>query len=183
LYEEIGIMKISSEAILNGVIQDKYGKRGQVFKNKLGEVKKEFEDGCMPINSIPIKIEEAPQNAVSYCIFIEDKDAIPVCGFSWIHWAVANLTKNEIKDNESINAKDFLQGVNSWYGEVGGFEKANAIGYGGMTPPDRAHEYNINVYAIDTILDLKDGFFVNDLLKAMEGHVIEKTVISGIYDN
>jgi len=176
-------MKISSESIVNGIIQDKYGKRGQVFKNKLGEVKKEFNHGCMPTNSIPIKIEEAPKNTVSYCIFIEDKDAIPVCGFSWIHWAVANLTKNEIKDNESINAKDFLQGVNSWYGAVYGFEKENAIGYGGMTPPDRSHKYHINVYAIDTILDLKDGFFVNDLFKAMEGHVIEKVVISGIYNN
>ena len=82
-----------------------------------------------PINSIPIKIEEAPQNTVSYCIFIEDKDSIPVCGFSLIHWVVANLTKNEIKDNESINAKDFLQGVNSWYGPVYGFEKEKAIGY------------------------------------------------------
>jgi len=176
-------MKITSSAIVNDVIQDKYGKRGQVFKNKHGEIKQEFDHGYMPTNSMPINIEDAPKNTVSYCIFIEDKDAIPVCGFSWIHWAVANLTKNEIKENESINAEDFLQGVNSWYGAVYGFNKENAIGYGGMTPPDKTHKYHINVYALDTKLDLQDGFFVNELFKAMDGHIIEQETISATYDN
>ena len=58
-------MKITSSAIVNGVIQDKYGKRGQVFKNKLGEIKQEFDHGYMPTNSIPIRIEAAPENTVS----------------------------------------------------------------------------------------------------------------------
>jgi len=176
-------MKITSSAIEDGVIQDRYGKRGQTFKNKVGEIKQEFDNGYMPINSIPIRIEAAPENTVSYCIFIEDKDAIPVCGYSWIHWAVANLTKNEIKENESINAKDFLQGVNSWYGEVYGMSKKHATGYGGMTPPDRTHKYYINVYALDTKLELQDGFFVNELFKAMDGHIIEQETISATYDN
>ena len=176
-------MKITSSAIVDGVIRDKYGKRGQAFKNKVGEIKQEFDHGYMPINSIPIKIEAAPENTVSYCIFIEDRDAIPVCGFSWIHWAVANLTKNEIKENESIAAMDFIQGVNSWYGAVYGFDRENAIGYGGMTPPDRIHKYHITVYAIDTKLDLQDRFFVNELFKAMDGHIIEQETISATYDN
>lgn len=174
-------MKITSAAIVNGVIQDKYGKRGQVFKNKNGELKKEFDHGYMPTNSIPIKIENAPQNTVSYCIFIEDKDAIPVCGFSWIHWAVANLTKNEIEENESIGAVDFIQGINSWYGVVYGFNREYAIGYGGMTPPDKTHKYHITVFAVDTKLELENGFFANELFEAMEGHIIDQKTISGIY--
>lgn len=176
-------MKITSSAIINGVIQDKYGKRGQVFKNKHDELKREFDHGYMPINSIPIKIEDAPQNTVSYCIFVEDKDAIPVCGFSWIHWAVANLTKNEIKENESIDAVGFIQGVNSWYGAVYGFSREHAIGYGGMTPPDKEHKYHISVFALDTKLELKNGFFVNELFEVMEGHIIDQKTISGIYHN
>jgi len=176
-------MKITSSAIVNGIIQDKYGKRGQMFKNKYGEIKQEFNDGYMPTNSIPIKIEGTPDNAVSYCIFVEDKDAIPVCGFSWIHWAVANLIKNEIKENESITAEDFLQGVNSWYGVVYGFNKENSIGYGGMTPPDRMHKYHINVYALDIRLELQNGFFVNELFKAMDGHIIAQETISATYDH
>lgn len=176
-------MRITSSAIINGVIQDKYGKRGETFKNKYGEIKQEFNDGYMPTKSIPMKIENAPENTVSYCIFIEDKDAIPVCGFSWIHWAVANLTTNEIKENESISAVNFIQGVNSWYGAVYGFDKKHAIGYGGMTPPDKKHKYHINVYALDTELELKNGFFVNELFQAMDSHIIELSTIIGTYYN
>ncbi|WP_035283747.1 MULTISPECIES: YbhB/YbcL family Raf kinase inhibitor-like protein [unclassified Clostridium] len=177
-------MKITSSAIVNGIIQDKYGKRGQEFKNKQGEMKQQFdEDACMPVRSIPIKIEEAPNNTVSYCIFIEDKDAIPVCGFSWIHWSVANLTRNVIEENESVVAKDFIQGVNSWYGAAGGFDREIAIGYGGMTPPDKPHKYHISVYALDTTLELQNGFFVNELFTAMEGHVIDVETVSATYFN
>ena len=53
-------MRITSSAIVNGVIQDNYGKRGQVFKNKYGEIKQEFDHGYMPTNSIPIRIVDAP---------------------------------------------------------------------------------------------------------------------------
>lgn len=176
-------MIITSSAIINGIIQDKYGKRGQVFKDKYGKLKQEFNDGDMPTNSIPIKIEEAPKNTVSYCVFIEDKDAIPVCGVSWIHWAIANLTKDEIKENESIAAKDFIQGINSWYGAVYGFQREHAVGYGGMTPPDKRHKYHITVFALDTKLNLKNGFFVNELFEAMEGHIIEQETIGAIYYN
>jgi Raf kinase inhibitor-like YbhB/YbcL family protein len=176
-------MRITSLAIVNGIIQDRYGKRGCEFRNKNGEIKDEFHDGYMPTRSIPIQISEAPENTISFCIFIEDKDAIPVCGFPWIHWAVANLTRNEIEENESINAKGFIQGMNSWGGAIYNFDKEAAIGYGGMTPPDKEHIYHINVYAVDTKLEIQNGFFVNELFKAMEGHVLEVETISAIYFN
>lgn len=45
--------------------------------------------------------------------FLEDKDAYPVTGgFAWIHWLAANITRFEIKENESQMADDFVQGRN-----------------------------------------------------------------------
>ena len=35
-------------------------------------------------------------------------------GFAWIHWLAANIRRNELKDNESQTADDFIQGANSW---------------------------------------------------------------------
>ncbi|GAB6168082.1 YbhB/YbcL family Raf kinase inhibitor-like protein [Clostridium carnis] len=135
-------MKVTSSGIVDGIINDKYGKRGIV------------NDHGIPTCSIPLKIEDAPENTVSYAIVIEDKDAIPVSGgFSWIHWIVANITRGELKENESQLSFDFVQGVNSWISIQGGEkDKEICTYYGGMAPLDSPHIYEIHVYAIDTMV-------------------------------
>lgn len=165
-------MKVSSTGITNGVIADKYGKRGEV--NSFG----------MPICSLPLKFEDAPKDTVSYAIFLEDKDAYPVSGgFSWVHWLACNITKSELLENESQNA-DFLQGANSWISMQGGQNPPELCSfYGGMAPPDKKHTYEINVYALDCMLDLKNGFYLNDLFNAMEGHVLAHSLLKATYES
>ncbi|MHC1685099.1 MAG: YbhB/YbcL family Raf kinase inhibitor-like protein [Clostridiaceae bacterium] len=165
-------MKVTSKGIIDGIILDRYGKRGEHF-NKAG----------IPTYSLPINIIEAPKNAVSFALILEDKDAVPVCGFSWVHWIAANITKTELEENESILRKDFIQGVNSWNGAIANVDKELAIGYGGMTPPDAPHVYELHVFALDTNLELQEGFYMNELYKAMDGHVIEQTTLKGCYKN
>lgn len=167
-------MKVTSEAIFNGVIHDRHGKHGS-----------DFNENGMPTNSIPLKIEEAPQATKSYAIVIEDKDAFPVSGgFSWIHWTAANITKNELKENESQSAKDFVQGVNSWMSIQGGSQSRELSSfYGGMAPPDSTHLYEIHVYALDKMLDLENGFMYNDLYKEMRGHILDSFTLVGEYRN
>ena len=53
--------------------------------------------------------------------------------------------------------------------------------YGGMAPPDRDHQYEIYVFALDTLLDLKQGFYANELFHAMNGHILSIGSIKGIY--
>ncbi|MFR3372402.1 MAG: YbhB/YbcL family Raf kinase inhibitor-like protein, partial [Clostridioides difficile] len=95
-------MKVTSTGIVNGVIEDKYGKRGT-----------QFNEGGMPTYSLPLKFEDAPKNTVSFAVFLEDKDSVPVCGFAWIHWLAVNITKDELNENESVTATDFVQGTTS----------------------------------------------------------------------
>lgn len=165
-------MKVTSKGITNGIIQDKYGKRGT-----------QFNETKIPTYSLPIKIENAPKGTVSFALVLEDKDAVPVCGFSWIHWIAANITKTEIEENESILKKDFVQGLNSWCGAVHNVDKELAIGYGGMTPPNAPHIYELHIFALDDKLDLKDGFYMNELYRAMDGHILEQATIKGCYEN
>ncbi len=167
-------MIVTSSGIVNGVIEDKYGKHGTQF-NSHG----------MPTYSLPIKIENAPTEAKSFVIVLEDKDAFPVSGgFSWIHWTAANITKTELKENESQSAKDFVQGLNSWMSMQGGNQsKELSSCYGGMAPPDAPHIYEIHVYALDTLLDLENGFLYNDLYKKMDGHVLASYTLKGSYRN
>jgi len=165
-------MKVTSTGIINGIIEDKYGKRGT-----------QFNEANIPTYSLPVNIQNPPKGTISYALILEDKDAIPVCGFSWIHWLAANITKVEIKENESILKKDFIQGVNSWFGVACNMEKEITSAYGGMTPPDRTHTYELHVFALDDKLNLREGFCINDLNKAMKGHILEQSTLRGCYIN
>lgn len=161
-------MKIRSEAMNGGEIPARFGKYG-TEKNSYG----------IPSISIPFTIEDAPEGTKSYALVLDDADAVPVCGFVWIHWIAANIKKTEIPENDSQNA-DYVQGTNSWLQTYG---KAGAVGYGGMTPPDAPHTYTLRVYALDTVLDLKEGFFLNELLHGMKGHVLGTAEAEGFYQN
>ena len=44
-----------------------------------------------------------------------------------------------------------------------------AKGYIGPQPPTTVHHYTLTVYALDSELDLKEGFWLNELLHASEG--------------
>lgn len=162
-------MKVTSDALNGGPIPDRFGKRG-VDVNEYG----------VPSRSVPIRIEDAPKGTVSFALMMEDKDAVPVCGFSWIHWVAANITKRSLEENDSVSAKDYVQGINSWYGTYG---EDGSFGYGGMTPPNALHEYELHVYALDSMLDLEDGFFMNELYHAMDGHILDSVTIKGTYSN
>lgn len=167
-------MSVTSTGIRDGVIDDKYGKHGQAFN----------ENG-MPTYSLPFQIENAPKDSVSYALVLEDKDAFPVSGgFSWIHWTAANITRTELAENESQTATDFVQGVNSWISIQGGQQSRELSSfYGGMAPPDAPHTYELHVYALDKMLDLENGFNMNELYAQMDGHILDQYTLKGVYRN
>lgn len=154
-------MKVTSEGIVNNIILDKYGKRGT--KQRFG----------MPTLSLPIKISDAPAQTKSFAIIFDDPDSVKVCGKVWIHWLVANLTKPELKENESETCYDIVQGKNSW----------NDNSYGGPCPPDRPHNYRLRVFALNSLLNLRGDFSLEQLEKEMENKIIDQEEIYGIYNN
>lgn len=164
-------MKVISAAVENGIISDQFGKRGPV--NEYG----------IPTCSIPLKIIEAPAETVSYALVLEDKDDFPWNGgFSWIHWVAANITKTELIEDESIHAEDFVQGVNSWMSPQGGNVPKDACSmYGGPEPGEGVHIYELHVYALDSMLNLENGFNYNELYREMDGHVLEQYTLKATY--
>lgn len=154
-------MEITSSGIENGRIEDKYGKRGDDFINNV------------PSLSLPLIIHNAPAETKSFALILKDEDAAPVVGYPWIHWLAANISEPQLAENASRRKPDFIQGVNSW----------NMPFYGGMTPPNAPHRYDLHIYALDRFLPLKNGFTQTELKESMEGHVLDEAVLSGVYDN
>jgi len=143
-------MEIFSNNIINGYLMDDFGHRGKQFlKGK-------------PSRSFHIAWDKIPKNTESLSLMLLDHDAIPVCGFSWIHWIVANIDPDykELKENASMEM-DLLEGVTSWYSKLlpkeAQLSKEDATGYGGCAPPDRPHQYTLHVYALNKKLNLLNG--------------------------
>ena len=156
---------VTSTAIVNGVIDDAYGMRG-----------KDVDEDGIPTLSLPFAIAGAPEETVSYMLIFADIDAENEDGSPWIHWIAVNIPAEltELPAGASIDlAESMVQGENSF----------GTIGYGGPTPPDQPHEYFLNVYALDTMLDLEEGFTFIDVSLLVAGHIMGIGQVSGTYSN
>lgn len=162
-------MYITTDAIQKGRFLDRFGSRGEDF----------IVD--MPCRSFGFAVHDVPEGTKSFALLFEDKDAIPVCGFSWIHWVAANIQQGSLPENASQERDDFLQGANSWAGPLGSLDRRQASFYGGMAPPDGDHRYQLHVFALDCLLPLQNGFTYNEMYFAMEGHLLAQAAITGLY--
>ncbi len=172
-------MKVYSNNIKdNGYLDERFGNNTSI--------KSDIVDGAN-LRSFHIKWEDLPANTKSLAIIFDDYDAVPVCGFSWIHWLAANIdpSLNELKENASLELADkMVQGKNSWSSGLitKDTENKNYQKFGGCAPPNCDHEYMVKVFALDSTLDLKDGFMMNELIKKMEGHVLGVSSFKFMYN-
>ena len=103
-----------------------------------------------------------PSEAKTLAIIMDDPDAMKAVGKVWVHW----LTYHNVTDpNSKIEGK-------TDFGE---------IGYGGPAPPDRTHTYIFKAFALDTKLDLKEGYSKQELEDAMKGHIIVEAKLTGTF--
>ncbi len=105
-------------------------------------------------------------------VFI-DHDSNPVVQFSWIHWLVANFEvenhKTKVPEGLSSSGVSYVGGTNSYASPLARVTDSRIIhNYGGPTPPDCDHIYTLVVFSHSNKLDLKQGFYYNQLLSALE---------------
>lgn len=163
-------MKVTSTAITDGYWENRFGKYGT-----------DLSSSGKNVRSVPFTISDAPAGTVSYAVVLDDPDSIPVCGFTWIHWTLCNLTQTQVAEDASRHAPDFIQGTTSFHSVASAETLEEASCYGGMAPPDADHEYNLTVYALDCKLDLAPGFYLNEMMHAMHGHVLTHARVSAKY--
>jgi Raf kinase inhibitor-like YbhB/YbcL family protein len=121
--------------------------------------------------SPPLAWRGVPANAVSLLVMMEDPDAVAPLPF--VHWTIVNIDPRRRGLPEGI-AKVFRP-LRDWTTRQGTNSKSER-GYFGPRPPpgDPPHNYRFQVFALDTRLDLPDGFNRHALLAAMQGHVLAK---------
>ena len=86
-------------------------------------------------------------------------------------------------ENASRLSPCFHQGHNSWCIPFGLYAEIpeEYSNYFGGPSPNYEHEYEVWLYALDYMPGLENGFYYNDLRRAMKNHVLEKAVLCGNY--
>ena len=144
-------MKLESSAFENGkVIPSKYGYKTENL-------------------SPPLQISEIPEGTKSLVLIMDDPDAMGAVGKVWVHWVLWNISsdtkeifENSIPDNSIEGKTDF-----------------DEIGYGGPAPPDKEHTYIFKLYALDEILNLKQGAIKTEVEELMEKHILTEAILEG----
>lgn len=128
---------------------------------------------CDGVNISP-SLEWTPApGAKTLAIVCDDPDAP---AGTWTHWLVYNLPGATMGLIENMPAQDKVGG-----GGMQGTNDFGKIGYGGPCPPRGTHRYFFKVYVLDSELPLKPGATKDQLMKAMEGHVIAQGQLAGLY--
>ena len=114
-----------------------------------------------------------PDTARTLALICDDPDA-PMG--TWVHWVLYNLPAEtralpEAAPPNAELADGSRHGQNSW----------RRLGYGGPCPPSGTHRYSFKLYALDAVFDLAPGAGKEQLLQAMEGHILGQAEVMGIY--
>lgn len=119
----------------------------------------------------PLSIGGVPEATASLALVMDDPDAVEPAGKIWDHWVVWNVDPSTTRIPEDWDGSGAKEGLND-YGDTG---------YGGPNPPDREHTYRFQLYALDDPISLPRNSTADDLRSAIDGHVLEETVLEGTY--
>jgi len=112
-----------------------------------------------------------PDGTRSLTLIVTDPDAR---GF--VHWLAYDMTgapTGGIQVAGSSSADAPAQGTNSF----------GKPGYGGPCPPSGTHRYAFALYALDRSLDLEGAPGIEEIDRAMAGHVLAQTTLTGTYQH
>lgn len=137
------------------------------------------EDGTN--RSPPLAWSGAPAGTQEFAVICDDPDA--PTPEPWVHWVIYGIPSEVSVLPEGIPSAQRIsspvlavQGKNSW-------PRGQTLGYRGPAPPSGhgVHHYHFQVYALDARLKREPGLTKDQLLDAMQGHVLAVGELVGTY--
>jgi Raf kinase inhibitor-like YbhB/YbcL family protein len=123
----------------------------------------------------PLSWSGVPAGTREMVLIADDPDAPKgdPANYPWVHWVVTAIPSTATTIQAAL--KDGAhQGVNSF----------GSNGWGGPLPPvdNGKHRYFFHLYALDSSLPLPDGATRDQVMMAMEGHVVGIATLMGTYE-
>lgn len=123
--------------------------------------------------SPPLSWSGIPEGAKTLALIADDPDAH---GHTFVHLVIYNIPAHQKELPEGVTPtrnipEEVLMGTNDF----------GHIGYGGPCPPPGTHRYFFKLYALNSAIHLEAGATKDQLLKAMEKHLLGQGELMGRY--
>jgi Raf kinase inhibitor-like YbhB/YbcL family protein len=122
-----------------------------------------------------------PEGSVQLALVMDDPVAPTPEPF--VHWVAYNIPAAAAELPEGLT-KDAEVTVAGLEGMINGVNGIRQTGYFGPRPPvdGKLHAYHYRIYALDTALDLPAGLNKQQLLDAINSHVLGTGMLMGHYE-
>ena len=125
--------------------------------------------------SPPLSVAGAPEGTRSFVLVMEDPDVPKIVKPDgvFLHWLVFNIPSEmqEVPEGGMVG--------------VSGHNGMGKEGYIGPCPPPQyepsEHRYFFKLYALDSMLGLSAGATKEEVMQAMQGHILGETELMGRY--
>lgn len=133
-------------------------------------------DAKVPL-SPPLAISGIPAGAKTLALILHDPDAPMAGGFT--HWVKFNMPVNGQVASYKVESIKLKEGEEP--AGVSGKGNGSELSYHAPCPPSGTHRYIFTIYALDAELTLKEGATKTELESAMQGHILGKGELIGLY--
>ncbi|MDO8907839.1 MAG: YbhB/YbcL family Raf kinase inhibitor-like protein [Pseudohongiella sp.] len=102
----------------------------------------------------------------------------------FVHWVAYNIPADAAELPAGLTKDAEVSGVAGLDGMINGVNGIRQTGYFGPRPPvdGKLHAYHFRIYALDAALNLPVGLNKQQLLEAIDGHVLATGMLMGHYE-
>jgi Raf kinase inhibitor-like YbhB/YbcL family protein len=121
----------------------------------------------------PLSWVDVPVNAKSLVLIVDDPDVprnLRPDGM-FVHWLVWNM----LPTTTAIAEHSEPMGIT-------GLATNGQLGYAAPCPPNGSHRYYFRLYALDCELTVPSTSTKGELLRAMQGHILDQAELMGRYE-
>ena len=120
--------------------------------------------------SLPLHWSGVPKQSKSLALVISDED--PKQG-TWYHWSLYNISPQQTRMNAAALSLPVgvMAAKNSW----------SDYAYHGPCPESGKQQYDVRLYALDSLIHLQPGATTDQLHRAIHDHTLSVARLSGTY--
>ena len=137
--------------------------------------------------SIDLAWSNLPAGTVQLALICDDPIVVEIgmMPTPFVHWVAYNIPASASGLPAGLTSDAEVMGVAGLDGMINGLNGTRRPGYFGPRPPanGQLHAYHFRVYAVDADLDLAAGLNKDELLAAIDGHVLATGMLMGHYEN
>lgn len=135
--------------------------------------------------SIDLNWSNLPAGTVQLALICDDPEVVTIgmMPTPFPHWVAYNIPASASGLPEDMTKDAAVMG-GGLDGMINGLNGTRRPGYFGPRPPvnGHLHAYHFRVYALDADLDLGEGLNKDELLAAIDGHVLATGMLMGHYE-